>query len=87
MSAIAYSSVGMSSERQRKGQSLERQLEHTKIYVELHGLQLDTRLRDLGVSAFSGANQDRGALGRFLGMVRGGRIPEGSWLLVESLAA
>lgn len=84
MTNIAFSYIRMSSERQLKG-SLKRQLERSQKYADKHGLQLDTSLRDLGVSAFSGANRERGALGRFLQMVREGRIPKGASLLVESL--
>jgi DNA invertase Pin-like site-specific DNA recombinase len=49
------------------------------------GFQLDDVLKDIGVSGFSGENRERGALGRFLKMVRNKQIPAGSHLCVESL--
>lgn len=44
----------------------------------------DISLRDLGVSAFSGANADTGALGEFIRLVESGEIESGSYLLVEN---
>src|SRR5262249_2171142 len=41
--------------------------------------------RDLGVSAFRGKNAQTGALRAFLDAVEQGDIPQGSYLLVESL--
>lgn len=46
---------------------------------------LDDTLRDLGVSAYRGANQDVGALRSFLDLVEAGRVERGSYLIVESL--
>ena len=43
------------------------------------------RLEDIGISAFKGANVAEGALGRFLEAAKAGKIPAGSFLLVESL--
>lgn len=85
MPAIAYSYLRMSSAAQIKGDSLRRQLERSRTYAQKHGLQLDESLRDLGVSAFRGKNHQEGALGRFLELVRDGRIASGSILIVESL--
>jgi DNA invertase Pin-like site-specific DNA recombinase len=82
---IAYSYIRMSRIEQIKGQSLVRQLEASQRYAAEKGLTLDTRLRDLGVSAFTGENRSKGALGRFLSMVQAGEISPGSHLLVESL--
>lgn len=81
----AYSYVRMSSQQQIKGDSLRRQLELSRNYAEQHGLELDESLRDIGVSAWTGSNIRDGALGRFLSLVQTGRIPRGSYLLVESL--
>lgn len=67
------------------GDSLRRQLENSVLYAETHGLELDTTLRDLGVSAFDGSNIQYGALGVFLEKVQTGEIAKGSILLVESL--
>lgn len=74
----------MSSVEQLKGRSLARQLELSKLYADERGLLLDTSLRDLGLSAFTGENRAKGALGRFLAMVGAGQIQSGSHLLVES---
>lgn len=81
----AYSYVRMSSQQQLKGDSLRRQLDLSRNYAESHGLELDESLRDIGVSAWTGANVRDGALGRFLNMIETGAIERGSYLLVESL--
>jgi DNA invertase Pin-like site-specific DNA recombinase len=81
----AYSYIRMSSSEQLKGQSLSRQLEASQRYAAEKGLKLDTSLRDLGISAFTGENRSKGALGRFLSMVQAGEITPGAHLLVESL--
>lgn len=77
----------MSTNLQLKGDSLRRQTELSKAYAEEHGLHLvsDAELHDIGVSAFKGDNVTMGALGKFLESVKAGHIPEGSYLLVESL--
>ena len=57
-------------------------------YAALHGLELDTSLKfhDLGISAFRGKNTEEGGrLAEFLMAVHTGLVPEGSYLLVESL--
>lgn len=75
----------MSSQQQIKGDSLRRQLELSKTYARDNDLILDHSLRDIGVSAWTGANVKSGALGRFLELVQAGRVAHGSYLLVESL--
>jgi DNA invertase Pin-like site-specific DNA recombinase len=77
----------MSTDVQLKGDSLRRQTELTRQYVEENGLELaeDDVLEDIGVSAFTGANLSGGALGRFLTAVRSGKVEKGSYLIVESL--
>lgn len=82
---LAFSYVRMSTEKQIKGDSLRRQLEWGQSYATANELQLDDSLRDIGVSAWRGDNRKKGALGEFLRMVRESRIPNGSFLLVESL--
>lgn len=76
----------MSTDIQLKGDSLRRQTERSKQYAVEHDLELveDFRLEDIGVSAFKGDNVSSGALGKFLDAVKTGRIPKGSYLLVES---
>ncbi|PZU19389.1 MAG: recombinase family protein [Shinella sp.] len=81
----AYSYVRMSTQKQLKGDSLRRQLERSRQFADEHGLVLDESLRDIGVSAWKGKNFKSGALGHFLAMVERGEIPQGSFLLIESL--
>src|SRR5262249_40678202 len=58
-------------------------------YCTRHGLTLDNSLslRDLGVSGFKGVHRtgDKYALTQFLALARQGRIPPGSYLIVENL--
>ncbi|WP_292330490.1 recombinase family protein [Mesorhizobium sp.] len=83
----AYSYVRFSTPEQERGDSLRRQTEGAARYAALHGLDLDDKLtfRDLGVSAFKGANEETGRLGEFLAAVEYQDIKAGSYLLVESL--
>ena len=85
----AYSYVRFSTPEQAKGDSSRRQKDASSKYAAEHNLDLvedgDDTLKDLGVSAFKGKNVKSGALGRFLEAVRGGEVPRGSYLLVESL--
>lgn len=82
-----YSYIRFSRQSQERGNSLQRQLEMSEEYAREHGLHIDDSLRmqDLGVSAFKGLNRAEGALGRFLDAIKGGHVPRGSVLLVESL--
>ncbi|WP_439629006.1 recombinase family protein [Gemmata sp.] len=86
----AYSYVRFSSPTQAEGDSIRRQTELRDAWLRKSNAVLDTSLtlRDEGVSAYSGAhreNADRTALAAFLELVRRGRIPRGSYLIVESL--
>ncbi len=81
----AYSYIRFSSPEQAKGDSLRRQTEAARAWCEARGIALDDTLRDLGVSAFKGANAEVGALRAFLDLVEAGRVPSGSHLIVESL--
>lgn len=82
-----YSYIRFSTPEQIKGNSLARQLKLSREYAQENGLVLDESLslKDLGLSAYSGAHRKRGALGEFLKLVREGKIPKNSILLVESL--
>ncbi len=81
----AYSYARFSSEKQKHGASLDRQLEAATKYAHTNSLVLDpSTYRDLGVSAFRSKNV-AGALGAFIEAVDAGRIVKGSYLLVESL--
>lgn len=83
----AYSYLRFSTPEQAKGDSQRRQEQLAQNYAAKHGLELDNSLglRDLGKSAFRGANVEEGALGRFLEAIREGRVERGSFLLVEAL--
>lgn len=87
MTVKAYSYVRFSTPEQMKGDSQRRQIELARKYAEANGLELDQTLafQDLGVSAFRGRNAKVGALRAFLDAVDSGLVPEGSYLLVESL--
>jgi len=83
----AYSYIRFSTPEQLKGDSLRRQAEASQKYAEEHGLELDKtlNLRDLGISAYDKSNIKKGALGYFVDLVNSGKIPKGSFLLVENL--
>lgn len=83
----AYSYIRFSTPEQELGDSLRRQTDAAVKYAALRGFELDEKLtfRDLGVSAFTGANEETGRLGEFLAAVHHGDIQRGSYLLVESL--
>src|SRR5574343_835351 len=87
MATTAYSYIRFSTPEQMFGDSLRRQMESSLAYAEAHGLTLDTtlNLRDLGISAFRGANVEKGRLGAFIKAIDEGLVAKGSYLLVESL--
>lgn len=82
---LAYSYIRFSRPEQMRGDSLRRQLEKARAWAAERGLVLDDSLRDLGVSAYRGKQRTEGALSRFLELVNNGKIPRGSYLIVESL--
>jgi DNA invertase Pin-like site-specific DNA recombinase len=88
-SPFAYSYVRFSTPDQLKGDSLRRQTEDTAAWCERNGVPLDTSLtlRDLGVSAYRGKHRqdDKHCLGQFLRAVQQGKVPTGSFLVVENL--
>lgn len=84
----AYSYLRFSTPEQMRGDSYRRQSAMAEAYALQHDLQLDNTLtfHDLGVSAFRGRNLTAdGQLGVFLEAIQKGVVPEGSYLLVESL--
>lgn len=82
----AFSYARFSTLEQLLGRSLKRQEAAAKSYCERHNLILDERsFTDFGVSAYKGANATHGALGEFLSLVKDGRIPKGSVLIVENI--
>ncbi|RYD70891.1 MAG: recombinase family protein, partial [Verrucomicrobiaceae bacterium] len=76
-----------STPEQQKGDSFRRQSQMAIDYAARKGLELDDTLtfHDLGVSSFRGQNVATGKLGYFLEAVESGEVPQGSYLLVESL--
>lgn len=87
---LAYSYLRFSSPQQASGDSIRRQVEKTAEWCRRNRVDLDTSmtLRDEGVSAFRGKHRedpDAHALAAFVGAVRAGRVPAGSFLVVESL--
>ena len=84
---MAYSYTRFSSEKQRHGDSVRRQLEAAEEWCKSEGggLTLDTSLRDEGVPGYMGRNAKVGALARFLKAIEEGMIAPGSVLVVENL--
>lgn len=82
---LAYSYIRFSTPRQSLGDSLRRQVEQTEKYCEEHGLTLvrESEYRDLGVSAFRKKNLETGKLAEFIEAVNAGKIPAGSFLIIE----
>jgi DNA invertase Pin-like site-specific DNA recombinase len=84
-----FSYVRFSSTLQERGDSVRRQTERAAGWFQRNGVPMDTSLNlsDLGVSAFRGKHRtgDRAALGGFLKLVESGRVPAGSFLVVEAL--
>jgi DNA invertase Pin-like site-specific DNA recombinase len=87
MVGIAFSYLRFSTPEQASGDSRRRQLAMAEKYAADHHLKLDLQLsfRDLGVSAFRGENAKEGALRAFLEAIEHNLVPQGSFLLVESL--
>src|SRR5262245_16545955 len=90
MQPLAYSYIRFSSPDQARGDSLRRQTEAAADWCRRHSARLDiaTTLHDLGKSAYTGQhrkNPDRHALAAFLKLVESGKVPRGSFLVVESL--
>jgi DNA invertase Pin-like site-specific DNA recombinase len=86
----AFSYLRFSTTQQADGDSLRRQQELRDQWCAKRGVTLDTTLNmtDAGVSAYKGkhrANPDRTALAAFVDLANRGRIPRGSYLIVESL--
>lgn len=81
-----YSYIRFSSEAQQEGDSLRRQFEMAVRYAKENDLDLqEVSYRDLGMSAYRGANSETGALAQFVEACRSGAVEPGSYLLVESL--
>ena len=89
--ADVYSYVRFSNRKQEQGDSVRRQIKMGNDWLALHPehtLNTSLRLRDLGVSAYRGANLDeKGALGAFIALAKkpDSPIAKGSILLIERL--
>lgn len=81
----AFSYIRFSTPEQRLGDSLRRQLQNAEKWCKKEGLELDSSLRDEGVSGFRRRNATEGALGLFLAAIRAGEVDSGSVLIIESL--
>ena len=87
---VAYSYIRFSSLEQRKGDSRRRQTEGAADWCKRNNVTLDTSktLYAEGDSAFTGKhriNPDRHALAGFLKLVEAGKVPRGSYLVIENL--
>lgn len=81
---VAYSYVRFSTAKQELGDSLRRQVEMAEKYCLKHNLELHpVSYRDLGVSAFKRKNLEKGALSAFIDAVNTGKVPKGSYLVIE----
>jgi DNA invertase Pin-like site-specific DNA recombinase len=83
--AKAYSYIRFSTKDQLKGDSFRRQSEKTAAWCKQNEVELVENYQDLGVSAYRGKNAETGDLSRFLKLVQAGRVPTGSYLVVENL--
>ncbi len=87
-SVLVISYIRFSTPRQALGDSLRRQFDATRAWCDRHGYTLNESLsfRDLGVSAFSGANVSAGgALAAIIKLAESGKFPPGSILVLEAL--
>src|SRR5262245_31031475 len=87
---VAVSYLRFAHPEQARGDSLRRQTDLRDAWLERNRVKLDTSLtlQDKGVSGFTGehrSNPDRHALAAFLKQVEAGRVPRGSYLIVENL--
>lgn len=87
MTPRVYSYLRFSDPKQATGGSVDRQLRYAQHWAAQKGLLLDETLslRDEGLSAYHQNHVKQGALGVFLKAVEGGRIADGSILVVEGL--
>lgn len=88
MTTLAFSYVRFSSEKQKLGTSLQRQLDRAREYATTHNLTLDDHsYRDLGVCGWKGKNRLEGAPGAFIKAVDDGKVPARLYLLIEKLGS
>ena len=82
---LAYSYARLSTTKQLDGDGLRRQSQATEDYCKAKGLDLQTKIEDIGKSAFRGSNAKDGKLAAFLQEVQKGTIPGGSYFIIESI--
>jgi DNA invertase Pin-like site-specific DNA recombinase len=80
----AYSYLRFSTKEQALGDSERRQVKNAERYAKENGLNLDTSLRDLGISAHHGLNVNKN-LGRFIELAQSGQLGRDGVLIVESV--
>lgn len=81
---IAYSYTRYSSRKQEVGSSEDRQIEKSRDWATRKGVRLVEEFVDRARPGFDGSNK-RGELGRFLFDVKAGKIPFGSFLVIEAI--
>lgn len=81
----AYSYLRISSDRQKQGGGIKRQMEASAKWAEDNGYELAETIADEGLSAFTGTHAKKGGFARFLAAVDSGAVERGSILIVESL--
>ena len=82
--AYSYRRVSTGGQASEKRSGLQRQQDALRDWLRRHPqYQLAEALIDPGVSAYSGRNRQRGALGAFLAAAQADRVPPGSVLVVE----
>ncbi len=81
----AYSYLRISSDLQKEGTGIKRQMEVTEKWADENGYELVETLQDIGVSAYTGKNSKVGALSKFIDAINSGAVAAGSVLIVESL--
>ena len=86
--SLAFSYVRISSNQQKKGSGIERQLAKAKDYAERNGLELsEENFADLGMSAYRGKNlEEGGELRSLINAIKDGVIPRGSTIIIEELS-
>jgi DNA invertase Pin-like site-specific DNA recombinase len=85
--ALAFSYIRFSRTMQKRGRSRQRQQEAFDNWCTKHGvIPSDDTFLDEGKSGYTGDHVGpKGQLRRFLDLVEAGKIPRGSYLVVESL--
>jgi DNA invertase Pin-like site-specific DNA recombinase len=81
----AYSYLRISTENQKIGDGIRRQMEASQKFALEKGYELVETIEDLGVSGFKSENSKDGKFGKFLKAIEQDQIPPGSVLIVESL--